>query len=117
MVSDRLNAHPHHLDLATSVAGDVRRHLDRLGRMRALAVVRVGVSGAYSIGVVDAETVRPSVLSGLGLSLSESLDLIDGVLAYNPDREAAVLVVESNPVDGQLFSFLTLEWGRPLEMV
>ncbi|GEM_PF-6265573 len=117
MVSTRLAAYPHHLEFAGTVAEDVRRHLDRMGRMRGLATVRMASDGRYQIALTDMESVKPGFLAELGLPLADALDVIDGLYAYEPDKMAAVLVIERNPIDGILFSFLTLEWGRPMETV
>ena len=114
MVSTRLSAHPHHLEFATTIAADVRSHVERLGRMRGLVVVRIGANGGYRAMPMDLESATPGRLMDLGLSLLESLDVIEGLHRYDPESVAAALVVETNPIDGSLFSFLTLEWGPPL---
>lgn len=111
MVTDRLAALPHHLDLMETIAGDVRRHLDRMGRMRGLTIVQVGPNGAYRISVTPAATVRPTSFTDFGLSPVESMDVVDAVFDYDPQAGAAILVAETNPVDGLLLSFMVLEWA------
>jgi hypothetical protein len=98
--------HAHHIDLVQAIAEDVRRHLARLGMMRALTLVRVGASGAYRIDVVPACDVRLGFLIDLGIAATEAIPVIDDVLSYDPDAEAAVLIHETNPIDGALVTFL-----------
>lgn len=119
MVSRREVALPHayHVELAHAVLDDVRRQVARLGHMRGLTIVRVGATGGYRIDLVPAADVRPSFLEQFGVPTIAALDLIDDVFDYATDREAAILVVESNPIDDLLLSFLVLEWGRPTESV
>lgn len=108
MVSRRVVAQPHshHLDLVQTISGDIQRELDRMGRMRGLTVVRLGASGAYRISAVPAADVRLGLLADLGIAAVEAIPVIDDVLDYDPSGEAAILVVESNPVDGTLMTFL-----------
>jgi hypothetical protein len=119
MVSRREVALPHayHVELAHAVLEDVRRQVVRLGYMRGLTVVRVGASGGYRIDLVPAADVRPSFLEEFGVPTIAALDLIDDMFDYATDREAAMLIVESNPIDDLLLSFLVLEWDRPSEAV
>ncbi len=98
--------HAHHLDLVQEIADDVRRNLDRLGMMRGLTLVRVGPSGGTRVSVVPAADVRLGFLGELGVAALEAIGVIDDVLGYDPSSEAAVLVMESNPVDGLLMTFL-----------
>ena len=103
--------HAHHVDLVQDVAEDLRRNLARLGMMRALTVVRLGASGAYRIDAVPAADVRLSFMLDLGVGPAEAIALLDDLLTYQPQTEAAVLVHETNPVDGALLTFLVQELG------
>jgi hypothetical protein len=98
--------HTHHLALVEDVAEDIRRNLVRLGMMRGLTTVRVSASGAYRITMTPAESVRANSLMDLGISLPAAVDVLDDVLTYDPTTEAAVMVLESNPIDGTLITFL-----------
>ena len=108
MTSRRTDAspHAHHIDLVQDLADEVRRHLDRLGRMRGLVTVRVGATGGYRIAVTPLASLRPDPLTDLGVGLRDARAVLDDVSAYDPEREAAVLVVETNPIDGALLTFL-----------
>lgn len=101
--------HPHHVDLVQGLAEDVRRNLARMGMMRGLTVVRLSASGAYRLSLASAEAVRPGFLADLGVGLMEAIEIIDDVLGYDPATEAAVLVVEWNPIDGALLTFMVQE--------
>ena len=98
--------HAHHMNLVQDLTEDVRRNLARMGMMRGLTVVRLTASGSYRLSLVSAETVRPGFLADLGVGLLEAIGIIDDVLGYDPANEAAILVVESNPIDGALMTFL-----------
>ena len=108
MISGREDAlpHAHHLALVIDVMTDIRRHLDRLGRMRSLVTVRVGATGAYRIATTPAASIRLSDLMDLGIAFGDAREMLDDVLAYDAAAEAAVLVIETNPVDGALLTFL-----------
>ena len=101
--------HAHHVDLVEALLPDVLRELRRLGMMRSLVVVRLGASGGYRIGLVPAADVRLGLFAEFGISATESLGLIDEVLNYDVESEAAVMVVETNPVDGAIASFVPLD--------
>lgn len=103
--------HTHHLDLTAEIAEDIRRNLARLGMMRALTVVTLAASGAYRVSVTPVASVRPSSLAEFGISLTASFELIDDLLDYDTASEAAVLVVETNPIDGVLATFLVQDLG------
>ena len=98
--------HAHHLDLVRDVLVDVRRELDRMGRMRALTLVRVGAGGGVRVTAVPAADVRLGLLAEFGIAALEGIEVIDDVMGYDPEWEAAVLVLERNPVDGALMTFV-----------
>ena len=104
--NDAALPHAHHVDLMQILADDVRRELARMGMMRALILVRVGASGAYRIDAIPAADVRLGRLLDLGIGAGEAISVIDDVLSYDPQTEAAALVVETNPIDGELITFL-----------
>ena len=107
MTSGREEALPNpHLDLVESLAGEIRRHLERLGMMRGLVGVRVGATGAYRISLTPAATLRLGDLTDLGMGFRDAMAILDDVLDYDASTEAAVLVIESNPIDGALLTFL-----------
>ena len=104
--NDAALPHAHHVDLMQTIAEDVRRNLARLGMMRALTLVRIGANGAYRIDAVPAADVRLGFLLDLGIGAGEAIAVIDDVLSYDSESEAAALIVETNPVDGALVTFM-----------
>lgn len=98
--------HPHHLGFVADLADEIGRHLDRLGRLRGLVTVQVGATGGYRIGVTAAGALRLSDVTDLGIGIRDAMGLLDDVHTYDPAVEAAVLVVETNPIDGALLTFL-----------
>ena len=109
--NDAALPHAHHVDLMHTLVEDIRRELARMGMMRALVLVRLGASGAYRIDAIPAADLRLGRLLDLGIGAGEALAVIDDVLSCDPQTEAAALVVESNPVDGERVTFLVQDLG------
>ncbi len=108
MTSGREDAlpHTHHLGLVADLTGEIHRHLNRLGMMRGLVTVQVGATGGYRIVVTPAASLRLGDFTDLAVGIQDAMAMLDDVLAYDPSQEAAVLVIETNPIDGALLTFM-----------